>query len=385
MRDTKNQEMFSARQRIRKWKSFSGVFHLITVSSMVLSVLWILPQLGSKSAMQVGQEVREQLERRQLLLEALDKMVRYQKYYSEVNGRFTRDLTRLALPITLSSGTQEELKRNYEISVLEVRPNRFQLLATGLGSSDRITIDESHRINSNFVLPAPARTYLIEEADRILRLKAQGKPAGEGIVSRFWKVASDEGQPLVAVGLRTPVLGERREIAEGAVVSLFDSVKEKVKSKLSQGRFPPPRKIASVESPKVDALKEVLGTNDVSEWLEAAHLAQHVHFREKGKFASRWEELDAVSNYRFTDRMRLVKNLRVHPIELSENAAGYQLTLEGTSGELMGEQFLMDKSGSMRQVRYTETLIEQLQKTTNILENFQINPIVDDPAQRQRP
>ena len=201
MREAKNQDMFTSRQRIRKWKSFSGVFHLITVCSLVFSLLWILPQLGSKSAVQIGQEVRDQLERRQLLLEALDKMVRYQKYYNEVHGRYTRDLSRLTLPAEFTSGRQEDLQRAYEISVLEVRPNRFQLLATGLGSSDRITIDESHRINSNFVLPAPARAYLIEEADRLLRLKAQGLPPNEGIVARYWKLGAEEiGRPGVGGG-----------------------------------------------------------------------------------------------------------------------------------------------------------------------------------------
>jgi hypothetical protein len=257
------------------------------------------------------------------------------------------------------------------------------LLATGLGSSDRITIDESHRINSNFVLPAPARAYLIEEADRLLRLKAQGLAPNEGLVARYWKLGAEEGQELVAVGLRSPVLGERREISAGNVVSIFDSIREKVQRRLSQGRFPPPRELASMDIPKPNAYKEELDPRDAAEWLEAAHLAQHVHQKEKGKYASRWEELDAVSNYKFTDRMRVVKNLRVHPIDLTEG--GYQLTLEGTAGEMMGEQYLMDKSGSLRQVRYTQTLIEQLQKTTNILENFQINPIVDEPTQRHRP
>lgn len=386
MWDNKNNEMFSSRQRIRRWKSFSGIFHLVTVSSFVLAALWILPQLTVKTPLQLSEEFREQLERRQLLLEALDKMVRYQQYYSEVHGRFTRDITRLSLPASLSSGKQEELKRTYEISVLEVRPNRFLILATGVGNSDRITIDESHRINSNFVLPAPTRSYLHEEADRFLRLKAHGLQPGDGIVSRYWKVDSGEGQAWTAVGVRAPVLGERREISEEAqALSLFESIKEKVQARLINGRFPPPRRPASVEQQQSGRYKEFLLPKDVHEWLEAAHLAQHVHMREKGRFANRWEDLDTVSDYRFAERARSVKNLRVQPIDLNDQQGGYRLTLEGTSGDLMGEQFIVDGSGSIRQVRYTETLIEQLQKTTNILENFQINPIIDDPSPRSRP
>jgi hypothetical protein len=85
--------------------------------------------------------------------------------------------------------------------------------------------------------------------------------------------------------------------------------------------------------------------------------------------------------------MRVVRNVRVHPIELSGQgkSSGYRLTLEGTTGDLMGEQFVIDDTGTMRQVRYTESLIQQLQSNTNLLENFQINPIVDDPAQKYRP
>src|SRR5690606_34352941 len=104
----------------------------------------------------------------------------------EINGRFTRDISRLALPDQLSSGKRELLERDYEISVLEVRPNRFMLLATGITSSDRITIDESHRLNANFILPAPSRDYLLQEADRLLRLRAHGLPAEGGAFSRYW-------------------------------------------------------------------------------------------------------------------------------------------------------------------------------------------------------
>jgi hypothetical protein len=160
---------------------------------------------------------------------------------------------------------------------------------------------------------------------------------------------------------------------EGEGSSIFASVREQVQSRMGPE---PARELASVGG--ASRFKEVLGAGEVVEWLNAAHLAQHVHLRERGRFARRWEELDNISDYHFADRMKSVKNVRVHPIGLESN--GYQLTLEGTSGDLLGEQFVMDQSGSVRQVRYTETLIQQLQETTNILENFQINPIVEDPA-----
>jgi hypothetical protein len=139
----------------------------------------------------------------------------------------------------------------------------------------------------------------------------------------------------------------------------------------------------SLDSPGESLFKEVLAPTDVQEWLESARLAQHVHKREHGHFAKRWEQLDSVSDYHFAERMKAVKNIRVHPIELSNDEKEFHFTLEGTNGDLMGEQFVMDRTGSMRQVRYTDALIHQLQEGTNLLENtfhFQINPIVDDAA-----
>jgi len=334
----------------------------------------------------VGREMRDQVERRQLLLEALDKLARYQRHYSELHGRYTRDLARLSVPSRLTSGTQEALRRHYEISVLEVRPSRFLILASGVDNSDRVTIDESHRINANFVLPAPARAYLFEEAERMIRLTEEGLPQSAGLVSRYWQLRQEDGASWVAVGVRAPVMGERRAIPGGrGMATIFSSVREKMQSRLSSTSPAATRMPAEAAIPAHGAHKEILDGSDVSDWLLAAHQAQHVHLRERGRFAARWEELDSVSDYYFSERMRAVKNLRVHPIELSGGREGYRLVVEGTSGDLQGEQFMMDSGGVLRQVRYTEALIQQLQETTNILEIFQINPIADDSFSKDQP
>ncbi len=378
-----NDEIFSVRQRLRRWKSLAGVFHLLTVCATALCFLWLLPQIGNKNFLQIDQEAKQQISRRQLLLEALNKMVRYQRYYSEVHGRYTRDLSRLLLPEDFSSGKEEELRRNYEISMLEVRPNRFLLLATGLNSSDRITMDESHRISANFVLPAPTKMYLVEEADRMLRLKARGTVVGgDTMFFRYWRIEEDETFAWVAVGIRQPVLGERRDLPmANESQSIFASVRQQMQNRLSDvvgSRTP-----AAIRGGADLVYKHSVDVKDVQEWLDAAHLAQHVHFRERGRFAQRWEDLDAVSGYHFIERIRAVTNLRVRPIDIIGANKDYQIVMEGIAGELLGEQFVMDRSGQVRQVRYTETLIQQLQETTNILGNFQINPVVEesDPAQ----
>jgi hypothetical protein len=387
--------VFSARQRIRRWKSAAGAFHLLTLSGFVLCLTWLLPVISSQTTRGLSQAGNEQAVARQMLLEALDRLVRYQHYYYEIHGRFTRDLARLSLPGRLAGGDLEELQRSYEISVTELEPKRFLLLATGIHSTDRVTVDESRRLNANFALPNPSRAYLLEEADRVLALRSQGAEPLEGLYSAYWQVAPlGDGQGWVAVGTKKPVAGERREYqGERVLASIFAEVSERVKTKMTgKTSKAKPKEEESAEfeldQPRVNLFKEQLSSTDVQEWLENARVAQHVHKREHGHFAKKWERLDGVSDYHFFERIQVAKNVRVHPIEITGDGKDFRLTIEGTSGDLMGEQFVVDSSGSVRQVRYTEALINQLQESTNLLENtfrFQINPIADDPSRRSQP
>ncbi len=376
-------KLFSARQRIRRWKSIAGAFHLLSVAGFVFCLLWTLPLLDSKSDLQLSQEWKEQQEARQMLIEALDRLVRYQHYFHDITGRYTRDLSRLSLPSRLASGDLEQLRRAYEVSVIEVQPKRFLLLATGVKNTDRVTIDESHHLSANFAVPPPTRAYLLEEADRVLGLRSQGIETEEGLFSQYWQYAKGaDDQSWVAVGVRKPVVGERREFqGERALASIFQQVSERVKGSMGAEKDGPSPASAeepdlSLDMPRSGPFKEILAPSDVEEWLETARLAQHVHQQEHGHYAKRWEQLDQVSDYHFVERMKVAKNIRVHPIELSSDERDFHFTLEGTSGDLMGEQFVMDRTGSMRQVRYTEALIHQLQEGTNLLENaFRINPV----------
>lgn len=388
MENPDSPEYLSARQRIRRWKSAAGIFHLLTVAAFCCSLLWAAPRLGAKDSYRLGEEMKERQEARQLLLEALDKYARYEKYYQEINGRFTRDLGRLSLPARFASGRREELQREYEISVLEAHPNRFILLATAVHGSDRVTIDENHRLRANFVLPAPSRAYLVEEADRLLQLRSAGVLPLDGLFGRYWAItASEMPGEFVAQGMRSPVLGEKRVTrGERGIASLFASVSAQVKQRMGSGRAatPSPAEALAATTPGANSRgpSPELEARDVNEWLDAGHLAQHVFRRERGRYAQRWEELDAVSDFGFAERMRVAKNVRVLPIELS--GGSYRLLIEGTAGDLLGEQFVVDAAGGVKQVRYTEALINQLQETTSLLENFQINAIVDD-AQKRHP
>lgn len=378
----KTDEMFTVRERIRRWKAYAGAFHLLTVAALVLTALWVLPTWSRREWSPAGADFSERQEARQALIETLDKVVRYEKYYRELSGRYTRDLSRLALPAKLASGDVEELKRRYEISVLELHPNRFIVLATGINSTDRVTIDERHRLSANFVLPPPARAYLHEEADRMLRLKESNRAPEEGLYLRYWQLSASEENEWFAVGQRSPVLGERRGLdGERKPATIFSLVGEHLKNRLAAREE---RAVAAVSAKPL--FKEALSASDVNEWLSSARLAQHVFRRENGRYARRWDELDTVSDYRFSERLKIARNVRVQPIEVQDSE--FRVTIEGTSGELMGEQFAIDQAGRVRQVRYTETLIRQLQETTSLLENtfhFQINPVSEDPQQRAQP
>ncbi len=363
---------------------------MLSVVGFALCMIWALPLVASKSELELSQEWNQRQQGRQTLFEALDRIVRYQHYFHDIHGRFTRDLARLSFPNRLAGGDLEQLRRLYEISVIEVQPKRFLIMATGVNNTDRVTVDESHRINANFVVPPPTRVYLLEEADRLLALNSQGLEPQAGIYSGYWQIGHvAEGQGWVAIGLRNPVEGERREYqGERALASIFAAVSERVKSTMgnmsADGKItdaPEPEDDVSIGPAPASLFKEVLNASDAQEWLERARLAQHAHRQEYGSYAKRWEQLDVVSDYHFAERMKVAKNIRVHPIELGADEKDFRLTLEGTSGDMMGEQFVMDRSGSMRQVRYTEALIHQLQEGTNLMENtfhFQINPIVEE-------
>jgi hypothetical protein len=369
--------MFAAREKIRRWKAISGLFHLATIFCLVVSLSWWIPHPQGKSLTEISVGIEKQVQMRRALLETLDRMVRYQKYYAELNGKFTRDLTRLPVPDRQTASRDFDINKFYEISVLDARPNRILLLATGIENGDRVTIDEGHRVSANFILPSPAKSYLEEEADRLLRLRSQALPLTEGVYSRYWKLEKEEGKGFVALGAKAPVLGERRELAQGRELSsLFASIREKVENRI-MGKSLEDRDSGRTLASKEPPLKfpAEWSHQDVLSWMEAARLAQHVHLREKGRYARRWEELDTVSSFQFTPRMKWARNIRINPIEFGDDS--FQISIEGTSGELMGEQYFVDKTGSIRQLRYTETLIQQLQETTNILENFQINPILE--------
>ncbi len=293
-------------------------------------------------------------------------------------GRFTRDISKLALPEKLSTGSFEDVRRKYEISVLEISPNHILLQATD-ENLDRVTIDERHRLNANFILPPPSKAYLFEEADRLIALEVVGRGRLDGLYSAYWKVQSEkdaEGEMIFARGLRQPVLGEKRDrnsfsstknsgsSFEGRnIASIFETVSEKTRERLRDGG-------------------EDFDFESVKSLLQQVRFAQHILKRERGFYTKRWEELQSVTGFPFLSKAKIAKNIRIDPLEITDT--GYRAVVEGTKGDLMGEQFVMDQTGVIRQIRYTDAIAHQLQESTEILKNtfkFQISEMQGTDSQ----
>lgn len=371
--------IFQSRRRLRHWRAIAGVFHLLTLCLFTFALARVLPDLlqaKSSSGSQASAPARD----RQDLIETMDRIVRYQKYFKERNGRYTRDLGRLGLPDRLASGSSIfDVFRHYEVSILEAQSHRFVLLAQGMGSTDRVTIDEKSRLRANFTLPPLGKSYLLEEAERIVNLRASGEDPDPGLVSEYFNFKQEESGEWVALGNREPVMGEKiSPLWDSAASPLFSSVRghlenrlnEKIGEGAARGISSVPRKNAEKNGPIAGG--EEINSQEAISFLEKVQAAQWIHKKERGRFASRWEELLGVSNLNF-ERIRAAKNVRLLPIEVGSKS--FRITLEGTEGELLGEQFVASDEGAVRQVRYTEALVEQLQQTTNLLGNFQINPV----------
>lgn len=360
-------KIFRVRGRLRRMRAWASFFHLACIVALVGLALSLYPRSADSLIARNNRESRE-AELRQRLVEVLDTVMRYEHYYREVHGRFTRDLDRLGLPLESGAGRLAEVRRAYEISVLEIGGDRLTLLATG-ARQDRVTIDERHRVHANFILPPPSKYALYEEASRQIAARRAGRAVPEGVYTPYWRLERGEENGdffYTAVGVRQPVLGERHSglVIERTPSSLFSTVSEQLRSRLN----PESRK------PSAIGPGEQFTAEDVQLFLAEARQAMHVYKREKGVWAKRWEDLDAVTGFRFLERKAKAANVKISAVELED--AGYRITVDGISGDLLGEQFALDQSGTIRQVRYTEALIQQLEESTALLKSalrFQVS------------
>ena len=374
------------------WGRFLGaVAHLFAIAVVIVASSVYYP-LKARDPGRDTAASEETTRLRQLLLEALDYYVRYEHYHREVYGRYTRELGSLGVPLELSHGSVLELSRHYEISVLEANPKRLLILANAKLSvpaglslrGDRVTIDENYRLNGNFQLPYLSKKYLALEADRALQLRLRKRPIELGLAKDYWrfepKYDGDRAKWL-AVGARGPVLGGQRSAVFGGepaeargLASIFTQVKRHLAAKSGAGRG---RKTKAAS----DYSRREYGLSDLHFLLSDSRFAQHVHHRERGFFAGEWTQLDSVSSFNIVERVAGSVNLELEPIEMTPE--GYNLRIKAIEGALVGELFTMSESGELKQIRYTDVLVKELNQSRGILQNslgFQISEVPQDDA-----
>lgn len=205
---------------------YTGLF-LLLLPAVPLVVKVVVEASSAKvSRTQFAPETSEKItEFRTELLMGLDLFVRAQRALRSENNTYTRSLGRM--PDVLGAVTSF-----YKVDVVRATRNQLLVVVTGearrsgMGESamlagDRVAIDESFRVNSNFPLPLPPRDYLYVLARSVLnriaanqfQVPEQSELDGwEGTFRHFFRYevrpVSQGGRTLVAVGLAAPVKGE---------------------------------------------------------------------------------------------------------------------------------------------------------------------------------
>ncbi|MBI3544124.1 MAG: hypothetical protein HY075_12710 [Deltaproteobacteria bacterium] len=181
------------------------------------------PKTASAETFERGTATRADPFRVELMM-ALDLFVRAERVLRSESSTYTRALGRV--PDVLGS-----LTHYYKIDIARATRNQLLVVATGEARrgiasdaatvGDRIAIDESFRVKTNFPLPLPPRDYLHTLARNVMnriyanqyRLpETQELDHWEGVFRGFFRYevrpVSAGGRAIVAVGVRAPVKGD---------------------------------------------------------------------------------------------------------------------------------------------------------------------------------
>lgn len=371
------------------------------VSSALYLVALVLILIASSVAIRWPQgehtkteqaESEEVLRARRLLLQTANKIVRYQHYYREVYGRFTGDLRSLGIPNDLVGGTVDEIRKNYEIFIELRSGQRFSVRARGRPLYGRLfqteqevlRMDQDFSIHANFPVPNLGREFLVQEADRVLRLKERNREAVVGIAQNYWMFLKEGKQNEAswkATGIRGRVIGATREKSRKLASldfrsenSLFSKITSHLRDEDNTGGF-------ASSSPSTIVVQEAISLQGIYRFLELARYSQHVYFREFGHHAVTWEDLDEYVSFNLVAQGNSYNNASLEPVELSRN--DFRMRVRGTSGDILGEVFSVDKFGNIEQIRYTDVIVERLRATTEFLSNpnrFQISEVPDESS-----
>lgn len=359
-------KIFQRRGQFRFLHLWGSVIHLF---SLVVLFVFAVTQYPQETSFEAKQRVRksrqEVVQMRRDLLELLDRIVRYQKYYKQIYGQYTRDIKRLGLPQKFFSGDWKRLHERYEISVADIGPSKLLVLAIAASDRvgdadiqhDRIVMDERLRVNANFQIPALSRSYLLEEVNRRLRLFAFGMQSLPGLADSYWRITrSTIEAKKSAIGLQAPVRGERVVLPakQRSVASIFVETTKRIRSiKWEDKAISPQNKVAA-------------DLHQIKSLLFKARFAQHVYRQETGRYARRWQDLDRFNGFGFRTIASQLNNVKLQPLEADTKT--FMVSLKGTSGNLLGEIFSINEKGTLKQIRFSKQLIDQLQQSTEWLE-----------------
>ncbi len=227
---------------------------------------------------------------RQELVELLDRIVGYERYFHSVYGHYTKFLNRVGVWIPRS------VQDHYEIRVIEATPGHLLVNAVSEQNGktiDLVSIDQDYRLRSNFQLPVVRLDYLKVHAIKHLRvLRSSSQPDSieeAGLFTGFFAYSSEldsKGRRTArALGVRAPVLGVRLELGAGeafdAEVALEKIITQGYEETLT-GNLP--------------------SSSSAQATPEEVYLAQKIFKGELGRYAKSWEELLMVTDFRFEDK-----------------------------------------------------------------------------------
>jgi hypothetical protein len=275
-------------------------YSFIPVVALLLSGLaWWSAQLEQQKSLGVSKQAQnQQVIRRQDLLETLDRVVAYERYYHSVYGHFTKLLNRIGYT------PPDKVSDFYDIRVAEASLER--LLVTAVSEENGrafeiISVDQDYQVHANFEFPLPRADYLKTQAMKHLRaLKSlpmiQGVPE-PGVFKEYFQYSlnnDSNGQKVVyALGVRAPVLGVRLDLPEA-----FQASQEIGEEK------PPTGEMLSVNSSSLE---------------QEAYLAQKIYLGEMGRYAHTWSELSKIVHFRFEGKDQFGGELL--SIEMARNPA----------------------------------------------------------------
>lgn len=267
---------------------------------------------GSQASKPATPDSGDESTNRRNLLEALDRLVHYERYYRSVYGHYTRLIANLGCPLP------EWLVENYDIHVTEAGSDHLVISARseeGGRLKDLVSLDQDYVVHANFPLPEPSLAFLRSVALRQLR-RVQQSAAGaasaalqpEGLYASYFRYETREdsqSRPIaVAIGLKDPVQGLRLEWSPGA-----ERVEDQLMASLgglggSEGR------VGEGSLGKVGAGPGVAGigglSTAVTRWIRGGNassvdavLAQRIFEGETGRLARNWAELAQVTSFRF--------------------------------------------------------------------------------------